>query len=86
MLHFLLQFLDYCVVSSVDLVSLELDHDLLSSICEFKCRDGLFRALEQTGNSSDERGLRVASQTVLEQSCNLRVSVRNMCFLLALGQ
>ena len=64
-----LQLLDDSVISSHHLVRLHFLKDHFGSVCEFQRGDGFLRVVGQGTHRCDQRGLRVAAQTVLQQPC-----------------
>lgn len=61
-LHFLLELLNACVIVSVHLIGLDLDHDLLSPVGELQRGDSFLGTLDQGGDGSYERSLGVPAQ------------------------
>ena len=85
-LDFLLQFGDEGVILRADLVLADLCHDLLGSVCEFERGDRLLRVVNDWTDCSDQGRPRIASKTVLEQTSDLRVTIRYVRLVLALSQ
>ena len=86
MLYLFLKFSHECVVLRTYLVRSDFSHDLFRSVSELKSWNGLLGVVDDWTHSRDERRLRVASQTVLEEACDLWVTVRDVRFAFALRQ
>ena len=84
MLHLFLELDDKSIICCTHCIGGDFHHDLLRPICEFEGRDGLRDAITFRIACSDQSCLRVTTEGVLQESCDLGISVGDVILLFAL--
>ena len=74
-LDLFLEFDDQSIICRTDLVRADLCHDFLGSISELQSRDRLLRVIDQGTNGSYQGRSGVSTETILQQSSDLRVTI-----------
>jgi hypothetical protein len=85
-LNLFLELLDVGIVSRAHLVGLNLDQDLLGSVCKLKGRYSFLNVVNHRGDRGNQGGLGITAERVLQKPGNFGVSVGDMSRFLSLGK
>ena len=86
MLHFFLELNYECIICCTDCIRLNFHHDLFCSVCEFQSRNSLIYVIGPRIDCCYESCSCVATEWILQKSCNLRLAIGDMFLFLSLRQ